>query len=328
MKNVITLLSCAVALVMTSCTLSNEEKAEKLVKETLKDYLYHPDSYEPISTRVDSMFIDVTTIEPIMKISDEIKNLISKINRCERKIELAESSMDIFAPNGYSSQYSRGEYSRAKKEKEEAKSDLNKYTKKLSEQLAFLKENVAKYHKGEFTGWAVSHRFRSLNGAGSMTRWTEYICVPRESIAKLIRHNGACIAVGTTSVRTLESLYYIGLKLSRNPDLTEEELHVNQWEPYEHAACCSPLEALQHIADYLNRHQLPALHTSTQIIIAPGYTYHIVKAIVTNFHQPKSTLLLLVSAFVGEANWRSIYNYALDHEFRFLSYGDSSLLIP
>ena len=94
-----------------------EEKAEKLVKETLKDYLYHPDSYEPISTRVDSMFIDVTTIEPIMKISDEIKNLISKINRCERKIESAESSMDIFAPNGYSSQYSRGEYSRAKKRK-------------------------------------------------------------------------------------------------------------------------------------------------------------------------------------------------------------------
>ena len=157
------------ALVITSCTLSNEEKVEKLVKETLKDYLYHPDSYEPISTRVDSMFIDVTTIEPIMKISDEIKNLISKINRCERKIESAESSMDIFAPNGYSSQYSRGEYSRAKKEKEEAKSDLNKYTKKLSEQLASLKENVAKYHKGEFTGWAVSHRFRSLNGAGSMT---------------------------------------------------------------------------------------------------------------------------------------------------------------
>ena len=140
MKNVITLLSCAVALVMTSCTLSNEEKAEKLVKETLKDYLYHPDSYEPISTKVDSMFIDVTTIEPIMKISEDIKDLMSKINRCKMKVESAESSMDIFAPNGYSSQYSRGEYAR-----------------------------VAKYHKGEFTGWAVSHRFRSLNGAGSMT---------------------------------------------------------------------------------------------------------------------------------------------------------------
>ncbi len=157
------------AVVMTSCTLSNEEKAEKLVKEVLKDYLYHPNSYEPISTRVDSMFIDVTTIEPIMEISDEIKDLISKIKRCERKIESAESSMDIWAPDGYSSQFSRGEYARAKKDKEEAKSDLDKYTKKLSGQFASLKENVAKYHKGEFTGWAVSHRFRSLNGAGSMS---------------------------------------------------------------------------------------------------------------------------------------------------------------
>ena len=141
MKNVITLLSCAVALVMTSCTLSNEEKAEKLVKETLKDYLYHPDSYEPISTKVDSMFIDITTIEPIMKISEDIKDLMSKINRCKMKVESAESSMDIFAPNGYSSQYSRGEYARAKKEKEEAKSDLDKYTKKLSEQLVSLTSN-------------------------------------------------------------------------------------------------------------------------------------------------------------------------------------------
>ncbi len=140
-----------------------------MIKETLKDYLYYPDSYESLSTRVDSMFIDATTIEPIMEISDEIKDLISKINGCERKIESAESAMDIWAPDGYSSQYSRGEYARAKKEKEEAQSDLDKYTKKLSEQLASLKENVAKYHKGEFTGWVVNHRFRSLNGAGSMT---------------------------------------------------------------------------------------------------------------------------------------------------------------
>lgn len=175
MKNVITLLFCAVVLVMTSCTLSNEEKAEKLVKETLKDYLYHPDSYEPLSTRVDSMFIDVTTVEPIMEISNDIKDLISKINSCERKIKSAESSMDIWAPNGYSSQYSRGEYARAQKEKEEAKSDLDKYVKKLSGQIVSLKENVAKYHKGIFTGWAVSHRFRSLNGAGSMTILGEMI---------------------------------------------------------------------------------------------------------------------------------------------------------
>ena len=168
-KVVISLLFCIVVLVMTSCTFSNEEKAEKLVKDVLKYYLYHPDSYEPVSTRVDSMFIDVTTIEPIMEISDEIKDLVSKINRCKRKIESAETSMDIWSPNGYSSQFSRGEYARAKKEKEEAKSELNKYTERLSTQLACLKENVAKYHKGEFTGWAVTHRFKSLNGAGSMT---------------------------------------------------------------------------------------------------------------------------------------------------------------
>lgn len=171
MKKILVIL----ALIMTSCTPSNEEKAEKLIKETLKEYLYHPDSYEPLSTRVDSMFIDVTTIEPIMEISDEIKDLMSKINKYKRDIESAESSMDIWYPNGYSSQYSRGAYARAKKEKEEAQSNLDKYTKKLSGQFVSLKENVAKYHKGEFTGWAVTHRFRSLNGAGSMTIHEEMI---------------------------------------------------------------------------------------------------------------------------------------------------------
>ena len=174
MKNIIILLFCVVAL-MTSCTLSKEEKAEKLVKETLKSYLYYPDSYEPLATRVDSMFIDVTTIEPIMKISDDIKDLMSKINRCESKISSAESSMDIYSPTGFSSQYSRGEYARAKKEKEEAKYKLDKSIKKLSAQLASLKENVAKYHKGEFTGWAVTHRFRSLSGLGSVS-------IPQEMI--------------------------------------------------------------------------------------------------------------------------------------------------
>lgn len=168
-KAIVTLSLCAVALFIASCTPSKEEKAEKLVKETLKDYLYHPDSYEAISTRVDSMFIDVTTIEPIMKISGEISNLISKIDKCKMDIESAESSMNIYAPDGYSSRFTRGEYARAKKEKENAQSDLNKYAKKLSGKVASLKENVTKYHKGEFTGWAVSHRFRSLNGAGSLT---------------------------------------------------------------------------------------------------------------------------------------------------------------
>ena len=158
---------------------------------------------------------------------------------------------------------------------------------------------------------------------------SEYIVVRRQTIEKLIRHEGHAIAVGTTSVRTLESLYYIGCKLQTNPDATEDELHVNQWEPYGQTQtnCLSTIDSLRNILEYLDRHNLPALHTSTQIIIAPGYEYHIVRMMVTNFHQPQSTLLLLVSAFV-KGDWRKIYNYALSHGFRFLSYGDSSLLIP
>lgn len=160
---------------------------------------------------------------------------------------------------------------------------------------------------------------------------TEYIAVHRSTIEKLIKHDGWCIAVGTTSVRTLESLYYIGVTLSKHPDASEEELHVKQWMPYEYARCTdeplTTLEALRHILSYMQRHALDTLNTSTQIIIAPGYDYHIVRMIVTNFHQPQSTLLLLVSAFV-KGDWRKIYDYALAHGFRFLSYGDSSLLIP
>ena len=156
------------------------------------------------------------------------------------------------------------------------------------------------------------------------------ISVSRNTLEKLIVHGGKAVAVGTTSVRTLESLYHIGVTLLNNPEATEEDLHVHQWQPYEMSAkatATSAVEALQAIAAYLDRHSMEALHTSTQIIIAPGYEYKIVKAMVTNFHQPQSTLLLLVSAFV-HGDWPKIYNYALAHDFRFLSYGDSSLLIP
>ena len=158
---------------------------------------------------------------------------------------------------------------------------------------------------------------------------TEYICVHRQTLEKLIRHEAKAIAVGTTSVRTLESLYYIGVKLEKTLDLSEEEIHVCQWEPYENAVAkpITPIKAIENILAYLDKLGLSALHTSTQIIIAPGYEYNIVKMLVTNFHQPQSTLLLLVSAFV-HGDWRKIYDYALAHDFRFLSYGDSSLLIP
>jgi len=156
---------------------------------------------------------------------------------------------------------------------------------------------------------------------------TEYVSVRRDTIQKLIAHEGCAIAVGTTSVRTLESLYYMGLKVMRDPSLNEDQLHVAQWEPYEQEAGVGSKEALQALADWMDAHALTVLHSSTQIIIAPGYDYHIVKMLVTNFHQPQSTLLLLVSAFV-KGDWHKIYDYALSHDFRFLSYGDSSLLIP
>ena len=112
-----------------------------------------------------------------------------------------------------------------------------------------------------------------------------------------------------------------------NPDASEDELKVSQWEPYE-TPDDEVRPQLEAILMWMARHQRNALHTSTQIIIAPGYHYHIVRRMITNFHQPQSTLLLLVSAFVGDDRWRDIYRYALDHDFRFLSYGDSSLLIP
>ena len=164
---------------------------------------------------------------------------------------------------------------------------------------------------------------------------TEYIAVHRHTIERLIAHHCEAIAVGTTSVRTLESLYYMGLKVLQNPDVTEDALHVNQWEPYEEICVQNsegrgerfPMDALMALLDWLDRHEQSVLHSSTQIIIAPGYDYKIVKMLVTNFHQPQSTLLLLVSAFV-HGDWHKIYDYALAHDFRFLSYGDSSLLIP
>lgn len=156
---------------------------------------------------------------------------------------------------------------------------------------------------------------------------TEFISVPRSLIIDIINYKSPIIAVGTTSVRTLESLYYIGLTLHRNPDATESELCVAQWAPYTEGSPISTQEALQAIVDYLDRHGLDAYLGSTQIMIAPSFQFHIISGMITNFHQPQSTLLLLVSAFVGDKEWRDIYRYALDHDFRFLSYGDGSLLL-
>lgn len=154
---------------------------------------------------------------------------------------------------------------------------------------------------------------------------TEFISVAKATIQKLLLHEGPVVVVGTTSMRTVESLYYIGRKLSENPEAAPHELTVQQWDPYEDATEIDPKQALQNILRYLDGSGEERLISSTRLMIAPGYRFHYPDALITNFHQPQSTLLLLVSAFVGD-DWKQIYDYALDHDFRFLSYGDSSLL--
>ena len=155
----------------------------------------------------------------------------------------------------------------------------------------------------------------------------EFISVERQVIEDILNATGPVIAVGTTSVRTLESLYYIGQILETNPDADEEALTVTQWMPYTTPCEISTAKALQNIIDYLDRHHADTYMGSTQLMIAPGFEYRIVKGMITNFHQPQSTLLLLVAAFVGNDQWRGIYDYAMEHGFRFLSYGDAQLLL-
>ena len=164
--------------------------------------------------------------------------------------------------------------------------------------------------------------------ANEHTMHTEIIAVPKAAIGHIIAKLGKIVAVGTTSMRTLESLYFIGCQL-RNTDKSEyrhvDSIHVSQFEPYEKEYTLSVQEALAAILDYLDATGQTTLHADTQIMIKPGYTFHVVDQLITNFHQPQSTLLLLVSAFVG-GDWHTIYDYALSHDFRFLSYGDSSIL--
>ena len=135
------------------------------------------------------------------------------------------------------------------------------------------------------------------------------------------------ITVGTTSTRTLESIFWMGNKVFYNTNIALEDLKVSQWTPYETLEVCSPLESISALIHWMNHHQLTHFSIETEIIIAPGYQYKIAKGLITNFHQPQSTLLLLVSAFIGD-QWRNLYDYALNHDFRFLSYGDGSLLLP
>ena len=156
---------------------------------------------------------------------------------------------------------------------------------------------------------------------------SEHFYIRRDLLNQLIPHSGKKIAVGTTSVRTMESLYWLGVQAHQNPEISIDDLKVSQWEAYQQEENqLSATEALQSLLGLLDRHQTDYLSASTQIIIAPGYQFRMVDGLITNFHQPQSTLLLLISAYLGD-EWRTIYDHALANNYRFLSYGDSNLYL-
>lgn len=166
----------------------------------------------------------------------------------------------------------------------------------------------------------------SASTIGEHPMHAESIVVGRELISALMSQHQPVIAVGTTSMRTLESLYWLGLQLASNS--TPRELHVSQWEPYERSIPQLTVhESLGTLLQFLDNNNQASLAAKTSLMIAPGYQFKVVNGLITNFHQPKSTLLLLVSALVGE-RWRRAYDFALQRDFRFLSYGDSCLFLP
>jgi len=156
---------------------------------------------------------------------------------------------------------------------------------------------------------------------------TETITLSKDFLQYMAKHNGAIVSVGTTSMRTLESLYWLAHKTLNLDTYNDLPLELRQWEAYKIPPTLSKQEAFEKLVAYLEKTGQEQLYARTQIMITPGYTFRMVDGLVTNFHQPKSTLLLLVSAFIGE-DWKKVYEYAMDNNFRFLSYGDSSFLWP
>ena len=200
--------------------------------------------------------------------------------------------------------------------------------------VAFEKLKAKGVRFGELTLHVGAGTFKPVKSEhiGEHGMHAELIVVEKqllETILEQLKKQQPIIAVGTTSVRTLESLYYLGLQVYGNKNETITPLIVSQWDPYDNATDCriDVVSAIEALIGYLEENNKTSLVASTQIIIAPGFQFRLVDGIVTNFHQPQSTLLLLVSAFVGADNWQNIYNFALNNDFRFLSYGDSSLLL-
>lgn len=186
--------------------------------------------------------------------------------------------------------------------------------------------------KGMYTEYLTLHvgagTFKPVNTdtIGEHEMHVEKVQVTADNLRHIVNHKGGpVVAVGTTSVRTLESVYWFGVQLCEQADMPM--MHIDQWFPYTASDDVEMKEAYSHVLRWMERHGTDRLDGETQLMIAPGYRYRVVDAMITNFHQPRSTLLLLVSALIGD-RWRECYRYALDHGFRFLSYGDSCLFMP
>jgi S-adenosylmethionine:tRNA ribosyltransferase-isomerase len=194
----------------------------------------------------------------------------------------------------------------------------------------FVLDNIRKkgIQKAELTLHVGAGTFQPVKASNISNHemHCEHFSADAETIAMLIENQGRIIPVGTTSVRTLESLYWLGVKLIQNPVRPDQSLSLGQWEAYELRNGISVKQSLGALLTYIRERNLTSLQASTSILIVPGYVFRLTDGMVTNFHQPRSTLLLLISAWTGE-KWKEIYTFALDNGFRFLSYGDSSVLL-
>ncbi len=196
-------------------------------------------------------------------------------------------------------------------------------------QNVFGKLNARKITRHEVTLHVGAGTFRPVehDDVRKHEMHQEYIHVDREVIKSLLNTEKQIYAVGTTTVRTLESLYWIGVQLKKKMPENEKTFLVDQWEPYNKQDTIAKNAALLEILKYLDKFNTDYLSAKTKIIIVPGYEHRLVKGLVTNFHQPRSTLLLLLASFVGD-DWKKMYEHALENNYRFLSYGDSCLISP
>ncbi|MDR1172871.1 MAG: S-adenosylmethionine:tRNA ribosyltransferase-isomerase [Bacteroidales bacterium] len=196
------------------------------------------------------------------------------------------------------------------------------FTPQVLQQLADkgVKLNEITLHIGAGTFRPVQQ-----SNAGQHEMHVEFFSINPDVLRNMIANNGDLTAIGTTSLRAIESTYWLGVKMLQEENEQIKTFHLEQWEAYTLPQDVPVVQSLSKVCEILESNKQNTLYASTKIMIVPGYTFRICKRLITNFHQPKSTLLLLVGAFVGE-HWKEIYQYALEHDFRFLSYGDSSLL--